>query len=43
MSFDQEFDLVFPGIYFKGIIQTFKKVMNSKVLIAILFTKDKIR
>ena len=32
--------LLFPGIYFKGIIQTFKKVRNSKVLFAKLFIKD---
>lgn len=25
--------LLFPGIYFKGIIQTFEKLTNSKVLI----------
>ena len=36
-------NLLFPGIYFTGIIQTFKKVMNAKVLIAKLFTKDKIK
>ena len=33
-------ELLFPGIYFKRIIQTFKKVTNSKVLFAKLFIKD---